>query len=266
MTSTPAWGRYVELRPDTLAAIIDETPVAYVPWGALEWHGPHLPFGVDGFTAEALCERVARRTGGVILPTTWWSMTTLPHRFSLSVHSDVMELLWDSIFAELTRIGCRVVVLISGHYAQGHELVLIDAAEHAIAKYNLSVLAVPPLALVDETMLDHAALWETALMLALRPRMVDIDALGKGPLKPATSAVLGQDPRRATPTQGESALLLATERLVADVNLLLKQDRPRILQELYTRRRAVYRRYVEQYFHGSWEDAIQAWWNKKTET
>jgi len=191
MSDTPTWGRYAELRPDQIAAIVQATPVAYVPWGALEWHGPHLPFGLDGFTAEGVAERVVQRTGGVLLlPTTWWPITALPHRFSLSISSEVIQSLWDGIFAELARAGFRVVVLLSGHYAQGHELVLMDAAEHAIATHDLLVLAVPPLALVDEEMLDHAAHWETALLMALRPRLVALDMLDAPPLHPATSAVL----------------------------------------------------------------------------
>jgi creatinine amidohydrolase len=264
MTDTTLWGRYAELRPEQLEAIVVAAPIAYLPWGALEWHGPHLPFGLDGFTAEAVAERVVRRTGGVLLPTTWWPITALPHRFSLSIKSEVVQTLWDGIFAELARAGFRLVVLLSGHYAQGHELVLMDAAEHAIAKHALLTLAVPPLALVDEEMLDHAAHWETALLLALRPRLVDLDVLGQPPLHPATSAVLGADPRRATAGQGESALRLATERLTAVIEALLSRNDPDMLRELYARRRAAYQQYVDQYFRGSWEEAIVAWWGDRT--
>jgi creatinine amidohydrolase len=231
----------------------------------LEWHGPHLPFGVDGFTAEAVAERAVQRTGGVLLPTTWWPITALPHRFSLSIPSDTLQALWDGIFTELARAGFRVVVVLSGHYAHGHELVLMDAAEHAIARSGLLVLAVPPLALVDEAMLDHAARWETAQMLALRPRLVDLDALSDAPLHPSTSAVLGEDPRGTTATQGESALALATERIVVSVGALLHHGGPDVLRELYARRRAGYRRYVERYFQGSWDEAIRAWWRERTQ-
>jgi creatinine amidohydrolase len=263
MRNTPPWGRYAELRPDQLEAIVSAAPVAYVPWGALEWHGPHLPFGLDGFTAEGVAERVVQRTGGVLLPTTWWPITALPHRFSLSIHSDVIQALWDGILAELARAGFRLVVLLSGHYAQGHELVLMDAAEHAIASHGLLVLAVPPLALVDEEMLDHAGHWETALLMALRPRLVAIHELDGTSLHPATSAVLGDDPRRATPGQGESALTLATERLTVGVEALLHHGGPDVLRELYARRRALYQQYVDRYFRGSWEEAIMAWWGEK---
>ncbi len=260
----PRWGRYTELRPDALAAILAETPVAYVPWGALEWHGPHLPFGVDGMTAEAVCERAAARTGGVVLPVTWWPITALPHQFSISIPTDVLQSLWDALFGELARVGFRVVVLLSGHYAQGHELVLMDAAEHAMQQHAIRVLAVPPLALVDEQMLDHAAQWETAQMLALRPRLVDLAALGTGPLHPAQAAILGDDPRSATVGQGESALALGVEQLVASVSALLRTADTSALTELYARRRAAYQPYVERYFRTSWEQAIATWWAEKT--
>jgi creatinine amidohydrolase len=263
MTDIPRWGRYTELRPTELEAIVAAAPVAYVPWGALEWHGPHLPFGLDGFTAEAVAERTVRHTGGVLLPTTWWPITALPHRFSLSINSQVVQSLWDGIFAELARAGFRVAVLLSGHYAQAHELVLMDAAEYAISAHNLLVLAVPPLALVDEEMLDHAAHWETALLMAIRPKLVALDALGAAPLHPANSAVLGDDPRRATPTQGDAALALATDRITASVTALLTHGGADVLRELYARRRAGYQRYVERYFRGSWEEAILAWWHER---
>lgn len=256
------WGRYAELHPDQIAAIVAAVPVVYVPWGALEWHGPHLPFGVDGFTAEALAERVARVAGGVLLPTTWWPITALPHRFSLSIPSDVVQALWDAMFAELARAGFRLIVVITGHYAQGHELLLMDAAEMAMERHGVLVLAIPPLALVDEQMLDHAAHWESALMLALRPRLVELAALGDREVTVA-DAVLGSDPRGATPSQGESALALATDRLVTVVRALLRNNSQESLRELYARRRARYQPYVDAYFRGSWEEAIETWWREQ---
>jgi creatinine amidohydrolase len=112
-------------------------------------------------------------------------------------------------------------------------------------------------------MLDHAAHWETALLLALRPRLVALHALDSASLHPSTSAVLGDDPRRATPGQGESALTLATERLVVGVDALLHHGSPDVLRELYARRRAAYQQYVDRYFRGSWEEAIADWWGEK---
>jgi creatinine amidohydrolase len=259
-TETPPWGRYAELRPDALEQILAETPVAYVPWGALEWHGAHLPLGTEGYMAEALAERAARRTGGVILPTTWWPIATIPHRFSIGMRSETLHELWDGLFSELARIGFRLIVVLSGHHDPGHDLVLMDAAEHATQRYDIVTLAIPPLALVDERMLDHAAHWETALMLTLQPRLVAMEELDGHPLDPGSTGVLGEDPRSATASQGEAALRLTVERLALSVRALLGHGGADILRELYARRRAVYQDYVDRYFRGSWEDATDAWW------
>jgi creatinine amidohydrolase len=258
---TPRWGRYAELHPDTLESIRTRYPVAYLPWGALEWHGPHLPLGLDGMTAEAVAERVARRTGGVVLPTTWWPVTTLPHASSLDLPSALVRSLWDGIFTSLHEAGWPIVVVLSGHYAQGHEIVLMQAARHAISLHGQLVLAIPPLALVDEEMLDHAGLWEAALMLALRPDLVRLEALGSGTLHPAESAVLGRDPRGASASLGQRVLGLAVERIVSAVQNLLADGDAAPLLALYDQRRERYQAYFQRYGDAI-EPAIQAWWRE----
>ncbi len=255
------WGYYTDLRPDELAAIREETSVAYLPWGALEWHGPHLPAGVDGFVAQEVAEQVVRRTGGVLLPTVWWSATPLPHPESLTIHIGTIHDLWNDIFAALARTEWRVVVVISGHYAQGHELVLMNAAEHAIEHHNLLVLALTPMALIDEAILDHAGLWQSSLMMALRNDLVNLEALGKDRLIPAQSGVIGQDPRgTASASIGKHAINLAVDLITRSVQRLLVEDTPATLYALYENRRIHLRAFVEQYDQGSLEEATRAWW------
>ena len=60
--------RYERLHPAELRAVLERAPIAFVPVGTLEFHGEHLPFGVDSFEAHALCLRTAERCGGVVLP------------------------------------------------------------------------------------------------------------------------------------------------------------------------------------------------------
>lgn len=262
MTDTPAWGRYAELRPDDLARIRAATPVAYLPWGCLEWHGPHLPLGLDGLVAEAMAERAARRTGGVLLPVGHWSAASLPHQASLGISSATLRALLGEIFAGLARSGWRVVVLINGHYGPAHDLLAMELAEDAIARHGLLALAVPPLALADEEMLDHGGLWESSALLACRPELVDLEALGGGQLSPAASGVVGRDPRdTASPSLGVSALNLALERIVTAVADLLARGDPAPLHALYERRRERYQSFVARY-GGDPELATAAWWHE----
>jgi len=56
------------LRPEQALAIINEIPIGYWPLGLVEWHGPHLPFGVDAFNAEAVAIRAAEEGAALYSP------------------------------------------------------------------------------------------------------------------------------------------------------------------------------------------------------
>ena len=59
---------YERLTPDELSERIKEAPVAYLPLGTLEWHGPHMPLGADMIQPREFFIELARRVGGVVLP------------------------------------------------------------------------------------------------------------------------------------------------------------------------------------------------------
>src|SRR5256885_16572734 len=60
---------YELMRPAEIAQARARLPLAFIPIGPLEWHGPHLPMGMDGLHAHTVAMEVARRVGGVVLPT-----------------------------------------------------------------------------------------------------------------------------------------------------------------------------------------------------
>ena len=64
--------RIAFLRPREVLTRLVEAPVIYIPLGPIEWHGPHLPFGVDPFNAEFVAGEVCRLAGGVVWPTQFW--------------------------------------------------------------------------------------------------------------------------------------------------------------------------------------------------
>jgi creatinine amidohydrolase len=256
------WGYYSHLHPDTLTAIRQETPIAYLPWGALEWHGPHLPFGTDGLIAEAIAKRVAERVGGVVLPTTWWPITPLPNQESIAVSSAIIRNLWEDLFAELSRAQWSLVVAITGHCSHGHEIILMETAKYAIREHNLLVLAISPFSLVDEKMLDHAALWETSLMMTLHPDLVRMEALGKTHLSPDQSAVLGSDPRgRASASIGTRALRMSVEHISRATRRLLATKDEDSLFVLYESLLRSHQSYIKHYMGDTYEEANRAWWD-----
>jgi len=262
MTNALPWGHYAELRPAELAAIRERAPVAYLPWGGLSWHGPHLPLGLDTLLAEAVAERCARRTGGVLLPAVCWPLGPAPHPDSLGLRATTLRALLSDALAALAAGGWRAAVLVSGHYSPGSDLLMIQAARSAIADYGLLVLAVPPLGLVDDEMLDHAALWESSVLLALRPDLVELAALGDGPLHPATSGVVGRDPRHtASASIGLSTLNLAVERIVTAVRELVERRDPAPLHALYAQRLEHHQAYLAR-FGDDPDQSTAAWWQE----
>jgi creatinine amidohydrolase len=262
MTALPPWGRSTELRPAELAAIQARAAVAYLPLGGSSWHGPHLPLGSDTLVAEAVAERCVRRSGGLLLPTLAWPLAPAPHPASLGLHALTTRALLADALEAMAVGGWRVAVLVAGHYTPGADMLLIAAARAAIERHGLLTLATPPLAMVDHEMLDHAGLWESSLLLALRPDLVDLSALGAGDLPPTESGVVGRDPRHtASASIGVSALNLSVERIVAAVRDLLQRGDPAPLHALYAQRLERLRPHIAR-FGDDPEASTRAWWHE----
>lgn len=252
--------RYAELHSDELAAALVENPLFICPWGALEWHGDHLPLGLDGLVAEAFCERLAEATGGILLPATWLPITTLPHAHSLSISTNTACTIWRELLDELARVGATTICLVTGHYAQGHELEMYRECMEAMRRHeNLRVIAASPLELMlSDEMLDHAGRHETAQLLALRPELVRLDRFQEGP--PAVNAVLGPDPRAATAEEGEKLLRDGVEAWQNALSIWTRE----VTAYFYMKREKAYADYRKKYFTFSWEDAIAAWWAERS--
>ncbi len=84
----------------------------FLPVGATEQHGPHLPLGVDVILPTGVCERVAGEVGGVVAPTLPYGYKSQPRSgggqafpgtTSLSAHT--LSLVVCDIIHDLGNIG-----------------------------------------------------------------------------------------------------------------------------------------------------------------
>lgn len=255
--------RYAEAYPDTLAAELAHCPVLYVALGALEWHGDHLPLGLDGIVAEAFVKRMAERVGGVVMPSVWLPMTTLPHPMSLQVRTETAVAVWTDFIGMTKKLNARALCLVTGHYAQGHMVELQSMALAAMAEDpKLAVLAATPLEVLErDELLDHAARIETSQLMALRPDLVRLDRLAKGGA--AETAVLGESPGGSSAEEGESLLVEAFGQWEALLREVLSTGDTSVLRDFTTRRVSANDAYVERFYRGSWEDAIERWWRDR---
>lgn len=244
--------RYQYMRPAQVIARRTACPVAYIPLGNLEWHGPQNPLGADTIQAEALAVRAAELGGGIVMPPLYYGdnrsqmiqeakecfregiageMKLDAERFrpefypySASEQARNYQNLLIHILSEMEALGFRVAVLVAGHYP------LVDCARAAALEYNLwarhqrpedSMLAY---AAVDVQFCadkypnagDHGCCWETSHLLHICPDCVEMDALPKeeGDIIGLAGAV---PPQRATAEFGKEILEHAARGLVREV-------------------------------------------------
>jgi creatinine amidohydrolase len=193
------------MRPAQIVAARQRCPVAYLPVGPLEWHGPHLPMGTDGIHAHRVCLDVARSAGGVVFPPYFLGTDTVrppdgpqgvrplgfggderiigmdfPTNPVKSVY--IEEGAFAVIIREIVRLikldPYRLVVIVNGHGApnQVRTLRRVAAEESDLPRVRVvyetaSAAAVPPL---DP---GHAERGETAFIMSALPQSADVRTL-----------------------------------------------------------------------------------------
>ncbi|MHB1407269.1 MAG: creatininase family protein [Desulfitobacteriaceae bacterium] len=219
----------IYMNRDEVRTAIQEFPVAILPLGSTEQHGHHLPLGVDLFLAEGLARRVCARTDALLLPTVpfgySWVWRDIPG--TVSLQEKHLEILIKDVAHSLERYGIKLLVLINGHDANtaAMKYAARDLADEA--KLAVVYLSYPDLEQVIGKFCNsptwhgmiHACEFETSLMLALKPELVDMQKAGKEyPSKPdlygksaislgnlSKSGVFG-NPTLATKEKGEKIL------------------------------------------------------------
>ncbi len=220
--------RYEELLPAEFTAELARHPVAYLPWGALEWHSYHMALGNDALKAHDLLMRTAARAGGVVLPPVWCGFDTLKlpahGGFPLTLEfrrETVMQLL-EEYLEQLSDIGFKLVVVLAGHYGPPHVAALVEAANRFTIlqpERQTRVWIVPDYDMVTDLGYhgDHAAEWETSILMALRPELVHLDRLSDETCD-ERGGILGPDPRAtASAAKGEAIVEAIVARLAARV-------------------------------------------------
>jgi creatinine amidohydrolase len=178
-------------------ARIEAGAIIFIPLGATEQHGPHLPLNVDVILPTAMCEAVARNVGGLVAPTLSYGYKSMPRSGggqsfpgTASLDANTLSLMIRDIIRDMGVHGARRFVLINGHFenawpaVEGLDLALRELKRDGIADVTAMRLEywdfVKPETLArifpdgfPGTELEHASLIETSLMLLLRPDLVD---------------------------------------------------------------------------------------------
>jgi creatinine amidohydrolase len=217
------------MRPAQLEAAARAFPVVYVPFGLIEWHGRHLPLGNDALKAHGILVKCAEKHGGVVYPPVYFPHATHNPETGQLVAADRewKTAMLTALFTGLKQTGFRVIIGVSGHNIQTQIELINEGLKPVVADGTIRGLGLWEMSLsrCGESDSDHAAKWETSNMMSLYPDLVDLSALGAGPLAPSMKppdGIGGLDPRQhASPGVGERNIELAAEAIARKARELL---------------------------------------------
>ncbi len=216
------WGFYDRMRPIQIEAIQKDNPIAYLPWGALEYHGSHNPTGLDTHKAQHMCIDLATKVGGLVFPPISLAANLIKSypgvdfpKHSIEFSEKLIRLVCEEYFEQFVEQGFKIIFLLSGHAGEPHLQILRDVADEFNKKYpkhyfwSLAEFDILP---DDLLVANHSALGETSLQLYYEPETVDLDSLPKDrEITLEIDAVSGKDPRPSNSIRGEKIVKLFIE-------------------------------------------------------
>lgn len=172
---------------------------ALLPVGSTEQHGPHLPLATDVLLPVAVAKGVAERTRILVAPPISYGYQSKPlsgggqgFPGTTSLRAATFAALVRDIVGDVIRSGFKKIMILNWHYEnagltyEGADLAMRDANDPAVRLISMD----NPLATVDQDALmgmfpanfpgfdvEHAAIIETSLMLALYPHLVRKDRI-----------------------------------------------------------------------------------------
>ena len=135
---------YVEANAQT-----DTGPVAVLPIGSVEQHGPHLMLGTDGFNALTLATMTAKKLNAVLLPMVpfSWIGGLRPFAGTIDIRPLISGEYMEQIGFNISRWGFKKLVIINTH-GGGREMVY-TVARRLVKKTGLHVITTYPSKIVD---------------------------------------------------------------------------------------------------------------------
>ncbi len=167
-------------------ALAEAGAIALLPVGSTEAHGPHLPLSVDVLIAEEVCRRVALRLSRdvVVFPPVAYALTDFaaPFAGTVTLNADVARQMLTGILSGIVGGGFQTVAVVNHHLEPAHFRVVHDAGKAVQAAHPARRIIVadhrraptgPKLGHEFMHGGSHAGRYETSLMLACAPALVD---------------------------------------------------------------------------------------------
>jgi creatinine amidohydrolase len=215
--------------------------------GSTEQHGPHLPVGTDVYIPLGIAEKVASRIKTVIAPPVTYGYYSQVRsggggeKFpgTTSVRSSTLVGLITDVMEAFIRHGFRRFIILSGH-SENSELIGegVGNATRLSGDKEVRTLVVNWWDLISiETLnaiydnnfpgweIEHAAIAETSMMMALKPELVRTEQIHDYNLPRRLTYDVIPPPKGIIPEQGVSAKVGAASKGKGEVLVLEAVDR-----------------------------------------
>ena len=176
--------RLADLTSPQLEALRARGPVALWPVGAVEPHGPHAPLCTDSLISVGMCERAARELAEVpvvVVPPLPFGVTRYGAAFAgaVGISEATLRAVVLDVARALTAQGFRRLVIVNNHFEPEQVATLRAAATEAGAAYLDLLRHANAARLTDEFRRGscHAGRYETSLVLADAPELVDLETM-----------------------------------------------------------------------------------------
>jgi len=189
-------------------AIEEEWPLL-VPTGCIEYHGPHQALGLDTLLVEELLTQAAQRVNCMVAPPFWYGPASYavsgPDQGSIDVSTerfgrhvkDVLGSFWDAGFHWIIvgahhqgmdgpetlaiRQAAAEVIFEKTHAKRGDGWwgkAPPSEEDHIFERIQVWPSVLPQAQEQGVVMADHAGFYETSLLMAAHPDLVELDRLG----------------------------------------------------------------------------------------
>ena len=179
-------------------ANLDHSMVVLIPFGSVEQHSLHLPFGTDSIIGEAIARRLEQQMPGhvLVLPITWLGCSRHHMGFpgSLTAETETFISVGEQLVSSMAAHGFRNFILLNSHGGNTNQVALMAENLRYRPGPALKVVAVTYWHLISKEIQDiretplggmgHAGELETSVMLAVKPDLVRQDLMeADGPEK-----------------------------------------------------------------------------------
>ncbi len=205
-----------EILPEQFRIAIKENWPLFLPLGTVEYHGEHLPLGVDTTLVVEALHRVEERINCIIAPPIQFGLSSYavsgPENGTIDINPDHFEKYIYDILRGFIENGYRKILIVIHHQFEGGQLMPMGAAakkaaldlifkyleeklgrgwwgtnrmknyyEKLNSKENpfnwIRVIPLMSPEIQKQFGYDHAGMLETSLMLAISPEKVELNKL-----------------------------------------------------------------------------------------